>query len=175
MRTLAFGASAALLVALSAGCSRDPTADKVAAMNTSNLQRVTNIYEAFQNVKSGGGPKSEADLKQFIREYDPSKLAMMKIDVNNLDALFTSERDSKPFKVRYGVGGGRGSVAPVVFEQDGVAGKKQVGFTGGKIEEVDDATAAQLWTGKRPDAGAGGADGRPGKGGPAGAPKGPGT
>ena len=74
----------------------------------------------------------------------------MGFDPANLDKAFTSERDGKPFKIRYNVGGGRGSVDPVVFEQDGVAGKKQVGFTGGKVEEVDDATYKDLWAGKKP-------------------------
>ena len=44
---------------------------------------------------------------------------MMNIDANNLDGLFTSERDNKPFKIRYKVGGGRGSVDAVVFETGG--------------------------------------------------------
>ena len=103
------------------------------------------MYAAYQNMKSSGGPKDEADLKAWIKEYDPNKLSMMKIDANNLDGLFTSERDGKPFKVRYKVGGGRGSVSAVVFEQEGVNGKKQVGFTGGRVDEVDDATYNQLW------------------------------
>jgi len=177
-RKLAAAGAAAILVAWSAGCSRDKTAEQVGEMNKSNIQRISNMYAAYQNMKGGGGPKDEADLKAWIREYDPNKLSMMKIDVNNLDGLFTSERDGKPFKVRYKVGGGRGSVDPVVFEQEGAGGKKQVGFTGGKIEEVDDETYAQLWAGKVPAAvappGTKDASRPAGGGAPAGAPKGPG-
>ena len=105
---------------------------------------------------------------------------MMGIDPNNLDAAFTSERDSKPFKVRYKVGGGRGSASAVVFEQEGKDGKKQVGFTGNsKVEDVDDATYQQLWSGKGPSPTASGPPGAlPGKesrpaGRPTGAPTGP--
>ena len=167
----------AALFAMTLGCSRDKTGEQVSAMNTSNIQRITNMYEAFQNMKSAGGPKDEAELKEWIRQYDPKKLEMMKIDPNNLDALFTSERDNKQFKVRYKVGGSRGSVAPVVFEQDGVGGKKQVGFTGGggRVDEVDDLTYKQLWSGKtvasgQPAGTPGGKDtGRP-TGAPPGAP-----
>ena len=106
------------------GCNRDKTAEQVGEMNKSNIQRVSNMYAAYQNMKSSGGPKDEADLKAWIKEYDPNKLSMMKIDANNLDGLFTSERDGKPFKVRYKVGGGRGSVSAVVFEQEGVERKE---------------------------------------------------
>ena len=177
---LAGFAAAALGLTVLAGCS-DQTANQVAAMNTSNIQRLSNVYAAYQNMKSSRGPKDEAELKAFIKEYDPNKLQMMKIDPRNLDGLFTSERDGKPFKVRYGVGGGRGSVDPVVFEQEGKDGKKQVGFTGGKVEEVDDATYQQLWSGKggheppaAPPTGPNKAAGRPSSGGPPpGAPTGP--
>lgn len=166
----------ALLVGL-VGCS-DQTAKDVAAMNGSNIQRLSNIYSAYQNYKGGQGPKDEADFKNFIKDFDKTKLEMMGIDPNNLGAVFTSERDGKPFKVRYRVGGGRGSVDAVVFEQEGKDGKKQVGFTGGKVEEVDNTTYQQLLAGKGPSQPAGGPPGAASRGGrptgpPAGAPVGP--
>jgi hypothetical protein len=172
-------AAAALLIGL-AGCS-NPVARQVGAMNTSNIQRVANMYAAFQNYKGGRGPKDAAELKEFIKDFDPDKLSMMGIDPNNAEGLFTSERDGKPFVVRYKVGGGRGSVDAIVFEQEGKDGKKQVAFTGSKVEEVDDATYAQLLAGKAPAAAAtgpgpgdkAGKDGRPPVGRPAGAPTGP--
>jgi len=139
----------AISVIALAGCSRDKTAQEVAAMNTSNIQRVANLYSAFQNYKGGRGPGSEAEFKQFIKEFDAGKLEMMGVKSSDLDGLFTSERDKKPFKVRYNVGGGRGAVVPVAFEQDGKDGKRQVGFAGNnKVEDVDEATYQQLWAGK---------------------------
>jgi hypothetical protein len=164
-------ATGGLLAGLS-GCG-DNVAKEVAAMNTSNVQRLSNTYAAFQNFKGGRGPNDAADFKAFIKDFDPNKLSMMGIDPKELDAIFTSERDGKPFKIRYKVGGGRGSVDPVVFEQDGKEGKKQVGFTGGKVEDVDDATYAQLWAGKgEKPTGDPRSGGRP-VGAPAGAPTGP--
>ncbi len=163
-----------LLVGL-AGCSGDPISRQVAQMNASNIQRVSNIYAAFQNYRNGRGPKDEPEFKTFMKEFDPAKLKMMGIDPNNVDAVFLSERDSKPFKVRYQVGGGRGSVDAVAFEQEGRNGKKQVGFTGGKVEEVDEVAYQQLLAGKRAaqPAGAPPAEaGRP-SGPPPGAPTGP--
>ena len=152
-------------------------------MNTSNIQRLSNLYAAFQNYRGGRGPKDEAELRGFIKEFDPEKLSMMSVDLNNLDGLFTSERDGKPFKVRYKVGGGRGSVDAVVFESEGKDGTKQVGYTGGKVEDADDGKYEKLLAGKGesqkpagPPAGApaGAAGGRrPGGGAPPGAPTGP--
>jgi hypothetical protein len=176
-RDWAAAAAAALAVTLT-GCGRDRTAEAVAAMNTSNIQRLGNMYAAFQNYKGGRGPKTETEFREFIRDFDPSKLKMMSIDPGNLDGLFTSERDGKPFKVRYNVGGGRGSVDAVVFEQDGANGTRQVGFTNTTVEDADSNRYQELLTGK----GAGGgppASGPPtGKGGrptgaPPGAPTGP--
>jgi hypothetical protein len=103
------------------------------------------MYAAFQNYKGGRGPNDETEFKAFIKNYDPNKLSMMQINANNIDGAFTSERDGKPFKVKYRVGGGRGSVDPVVFEEEGKDGKKQVAFTGGKVDNVDDAAYQQLW------------------------------
>jgi hypothetical protein len=153
------------------GCG-DKTAKEVAAMNKSNIQRLANLYSAHQTYKGGRGPANEAEFKEFIKNFDAEKLQMMGTKSEDLPGLFTSERDGKPFKIRYNVGGGRGSIDPVVFETDGKDGKKQVGYTGGNVEDVDDQTYEQLWAGK----GGGGKQstgGRP-SGPPAGAKTGPG-
>ena len=170
--------SVGLLVIGLGGCSSDRTAEEVAALNKSNIQRVANLYAAHQVYKGGRGPKTEAEFKEFITAFDAEKLKMMGVSSGDLGGLFTSERDGKPFKVKYGVGGGRGSVDAVVFEQDGAGGTRQVGYTGGKVEDVDSSTYQQLWAGKpaandRPTAGPKGS-GRP-SGPPPGAPKGPPT
>lgn len=134
-------------VAIIAGCSGDNTAREVAAMNASNIQRVANVYAAFQHYR-GRGPNDEAEFKTFIKEFMPKNLELMGIDPNNVEKIFTSERDGKAIKIRYKVAGGRGAIVAVAFEQEGKAGKKQVGFTGGKIEMADDATIQRMWTGK---------------------------
>jgi hypothetical protein len=177
------------LFLVAVGCSSDKRAKEIASMNTSNIQKVANLYAGFQNMVSSNGPKDEAEFKNFLKTYDPTALSAMSVDPANLDKTFTSERDGKPFKIRYKVGGGKGSVAPVVFEEVGVNGLRQVGFTGGggpggggAVEEVDDAKYKQLWEGKvttPSSGGAGGPGGGPSGGGrpvgaPAGAPKGPG-
>jgi hypothetical protein len=175
MRTIRYTAAvaAAGLVLGIAGCG-DQNAKQLADMNKSNIQRLGNLYAAFQNQKNNRGPKDEAEFKEFIKEYDPNKLKTMGVDAGNVDAVFVSERDGQPFKIRYKVGGGRGSSDAVIFEQAGKDGKKQVGYTGGKIEDVDDATYAQLWAPKGKPKGGPAEQGGRGRGGrPEGAPVGP--
>ncbi len=178
------GLMALALLIGTTGCG-DKIRDKVGAMNSSNIRRVCNMYAAFQNYKGGRGPKDEAEFKEFVRNFDPNKLSMMKIDPNNVDGLFTSERDGKPFKIRYKVGGARSSVAAVVFEEEGVSGKKQVGFTSGEPQYVDEDEYQQMLAGNGPSAPPSGPPSRPapqnvrrGRGGspsgpPPGAPTGP--
>jgi hypothetical protein len=147
-RRAAGAAGLAALLGFAAGCS-NPRAAAVAAKNDSNIKKVTNLYTAFQAQHGWAGPKSEAEFQEFIRQGLPAEnLQMMKVDPNHLEAIFVSERDSRPFKIKYGVGGGPGASAPVVFEQEGQGGRRQVGFTFGQFEEVDDARYQQLWDGK---------------------------
>lgn len=166
------------LIAVLAGCSGDETSKQIAAMNKSNIQRLANMYAAHQNTKGGSGPKDEAAFKEFIKAWAPDKLVAMSIDAANVDKTFISERDGKPFKIRYSVGGGRGSSDAVVFETEGKDGKKQVAYTNNVVEDVDDATYKDLLAGKKSATAPAGpptgpnSPGRP-KGPPPGAPTGP--
>jgi len=152
MRTIRYSTAAVLAAAALAaalpGCGNNTTR-QVAAMNKSNAQRIANIYSAFQQYKSGRGPKNEAEFKAFIKDFNKDNLSAMGIHPDKLDELFVSERDGQPFKIRFNVGGGNGAVAAVVFEQEGKDGQKEVAFTGNsKVEAVDSAAYAQLWAGK---------------------------
>jgi hypothetical protein len=136
-------------ILLLGGCSGDEGASAIAAVNGSNLQRLTNLYSAYQFDHYGPGPANETEFKAWIKKnMGPSRLELMHIDPNNIDGVFISERDHKPFKIRYGVSGGHGSGNAVVFEQDGVDGKKQVGANGGIVMDVDDAQYQEMWSGK---------------------------
>lgn len=129
-----------------AGCSTDSVANQVGAKNDSNIKRVVNLYYAFQSTNGWQGPKDEAALRSFAKSGYPTKnLQLMGIDPNDLGKILVSERDGKPFKIRYGITGGIGAVNPLVFEQDGVAGKRLVAFTGPVVEEVDEVRHKQLW------------------------------
>jgi hypothetical protein len=132
----------------SAGCTKS-VSNQVAALNDAHIKQLTNLYNGYQRSHSWHGPKDETALKQFIQhDMDPNKLALMNVDPTKLDEVFVSSRDQTPFKVKYGVGGGPGISAAVVFESLGVEGNRQVGFTGPIVEGVDEAHYKDLWTGK---------------------------
>jgi hypothetical protein len=135
----------------SGGCSSDNVASQVASLNDANIKQVANLYYAYQRSHGWQGPKDEATLKQFVKnDMDPNKLALMKIDPSKIDDIFISQRDQKPFKIKFSVGGGPGANVPVVFEASGVDGKRQVGFTGPLVQDVDSSQYDALWNGKTP-------------------------
>jgi hypothetical protein len=136
------------------GCSRDDPANRIGAMNDTRIKQLANLYMAHQMRNASNGPKDEAAFKTFIKSGMPShRLEMMRVDPNKVDDLFVSERDGQPFVVKYGQSGGPMSQLAVVFEKEGQAGKKQVSFTNGKVEDLDDAKYQDLLQGKKqPDA-----------------------
>ncbi len=135
-----------LVVIVGCGGGQDP-ASQIAAANNSNIRRLGNLYKAYQLRHGNQGPANEDGFKEFLQGMSPARLEIMQVDPNNIDGLFVSEQDGQPFVVRYEVSGGIGSVDPVVFEQSGSDGRRQVGFTNGTVEEVDDARYDQLLNG----------------------------
>src|ERR1700690_126561 len=87
------------------GCSGSRVASQVAAANDSNIKRAANLINAYQTTHGWQGPKDEKTLRAFIndRGIPDENLRMMGIDSQNLDSVFKSDRDGKPFKIRYGV------------------------------------------------------------------------
>jgi hypothetical protein len=138
----------ALAVVLCSGCSSQSVGDRlVADANKTNIQRLANLYSAYQALHGWKGPKDETEFKAFIGKADAGMLKTMNVDTANIDKLFMNERDSKPFKIRYGVSGGMGAIIPVIFEEGSGTGSRQVAFTGMKLETVDEAKYDQLWKG----------------------------
>ena len=138
----------AACLALAAGCGSDvSTDDLVAQANATNIERLASLYTGYQSEHDWVGPRDEAAFKAYVRAFDPQKLKRIGIDPAVADGLFTSERDGQPFKIRYAVKGSvMGSSEPVIFEQAGVNGRRQVGFLDMTEREVDDAEYQTLWT-----------------------------
>lgn len=131
-----------------AGCRRDSAREMIAANNDTNAKRLGTLYGFFQLRNELRGPRDEAEFRAFIAAQDPGRLALAGVSPARLDDLFRGERDRLPLRIRYGIDTRvRGPALPVVFEQVGRDGRRQVGFTGGGVEEVDAATAEILWTG----------------------------
>lgn len=137
-----------LLSSTLVGCSSRTNPDAaIASVNTTNLQRLANLYFTYQSQHDWHGPADESDFKSFLRGYPEHMLTRIGIDPSNIDKLFISERDGQPFKIRYGVpGSSMGSSAPVVFEATGDGKGRLVGFLDMQQREVDDSEYKSLWT-----------------------------
>lgn len=122
----------------------------IAAANPSNVHRLCNLYNYYQARNGWKGPASEVAFREFIGQQPERILARMGVKGDDLDGLFTSERDGQPFEIRFGVAGNsRGSDEPVVFERTGLNGLRMVGFTSSKHREVDAGEYDRL-RGKQP-------------------------
>jgi len=153
MRLCTFGAG--LLALAVAGCSSDNTAARVAELNKKNIQKTANLYATYQMHNGMVGPKDLANLKEFVSSgigLSPHRLELMQIDPKNLDHIFISERDHKPFRLKPSVQAVPRTIVAVVFEDTGIDGKRQVGFDNSSIQEVDDAKYKELWESKEPSA-----------------------
>jgi hypothetical protein len=157
MLAVFFIASAVVLLS---GCGDGNPADSmIAANNDSNIKRLASMYSLFHLRNNFKGPKDEAELKDFIRSQNADRLARAGINLDEVDSLFSGERDGQPFKIRYGLDTYiRGPSMPVIFEVEGMEGMRQVGFTNGSMQEVDSTEYDLMWSGKRDDTPAG--DGR---------------
>ena len=131
------------------GCGQSNDPDSLIARgNKENIQRLANLYGGYQSRNGWVGPKDKETFLEFIRSINPKKLERMGIAASEIDGLFISPRDNEEFKIRYGVKGGMGASAPVVFEVTGLDGKRKVAFTAMRKEEVDAERYDLLWSGK---------------------------
>ena len=131
---------------LAAGCSGGKRMPVVPVQNDTNIKRVASLYTQYQTRNGWAGPKTEAEFKEFIAKVlTPDTLRALNVDPNNVAAVFVSDRDGQPLRIKYGVGGGPGMNHAVVFEQAGRDGTKQVAFTFGKVEDATEARYKELW------------------------------
>jgi hypothetical protein len=138
-----------------AGCWGSSVESRVAALNDSNIKRMSNLYSAYQRQNGYLGPKDLAAIKEFVKQMPPRRLEMMQIKPEEFEKLTISDRDGKPFKIRFSLQGSPmgGPPMPVVFEEVGVGGTRQVGFTDSTVQEADEAKYKDLW-GEKPSAAA---------------------
>jgi hypothetical protein len=129
-----------LLLCQLVGC-HESAAGSARQRESSHLRALVNIYN-FAASKLGHRPASEAELKTFIAANGGPILEPLHL--NNADELFVSERDGEAFVVNYRsppAGAGHDVVA---YERTGVDGRRQVAYSLGAIEEVDEQRFAEL-------------------------------
>jgi hypothetical protein len=142
------GAIAFVLLLAGGGCSDRNVARQVAALNDTNLKKVASLYRFYQARNGWVGPKDAAALKAFTEQAPKRNLELMRIDPTKFDSFLVSERDGKPVKVRWGLSIAPQDVQPIVFEADGVDGRRIVVFSSSEAEEADSARYDELWSGK---------------------------
>lgn len=138
----------AAFVAGAVGCSDGDLRRQVAAMNDSRIKQLANLFRFYQATNGWVGPKDEATLRSFVATAPRKNLEMMGVDPAAFDQLLVSERDGKPFRVRWGVTIGPLEEQAVVFEAEGREGRRFVAFTGAKAEEVEADRYDRLWNGE---------------------------
>jgi hypothetical protein len=136
---------AAGLVVLASGCgSHSQSADQM--KQVPGLKQLALFYGFHVREHQGKPPADEAAFKAYIKSLPAERLQQFKIE--NIDSMFVSPRDSKPYVVMYGgkAGSSRrpGAAVPVAWEQEGKGGKRFVVDSLGKLEEVDEATFKKM-------------------------------
>lgn len=128
-----------LIVIVCVGCG--PSNDAAREQATSHL-RVLGHYYTRATSDLGRRPANEQELKDFITRTGAD--ALQRLEIESVDALFVSERDSQPFVVLYGPAPQGATSDVVAYEQTGVEGRRQAVSSLGSIQEVDEAELQQL-------------------------------
>ena len=113
----------------------------------SNLKPLAILYGQFIGQHRGRPPASEEEFKKFIGSFGKEQLATF--NVADLDSLFVSPRDQKPYVVLYGKAPRAGSARVIAYEQEGQGGTRFVATDLGKVEEVDEARFRELVPGAK--------------------------
>jgi hypothetical protein len=139
---LAAAMALAGLFAWASGCS----GPDVAAEQASTLRPLAVLYGKYVGEHGGRAPTNEAEFKAYAQS--PSAKPILDANgIKDVETLFTSSRDKKPYVVLYGklTGPPANSGQPVfAYEQEGVSGKRFVATSLGSIQEVDEAEFKKL-------------------------------
>lgn len=133
-----------LLLFAPSGCGHKPPPVPAAE---ARIGRLGLMYGIYAGQHQGRPPTSMKDLRGHAeRSTSPEEMAAF--EVASVDELFVSPRDGQPYKLITlprlppPVAGQPGPV--VVYEQDGLGGKRLVSYLGGATEEVDAEKFRQL-------------------------------
>jgi len=123
------------------------------ALNSPTAERMKGLANAYLDhvVGANGSPTDEASFKKHLRGLRGSVQYDYKIDPENIDASFVSERDKEPLVVMYGQDIGKisgDSKKVIAHEKTGKNGKRLVVFASTKVDVVSEAELAQLKAGK---------------------------
>ena len=108
----------------------------------SNLKPLALLYGQFIGQHRGRPPASQEEFKEFIRSSGSQQLASF--GVTDLESLFVSSRDQKPYVVLYAKDAPVGTARVVAYEQEGRDGTRFVANDLGEVQEVDEARFTEM-------------------------------
>jgi hypothetical protein len=117
--------------AMAAGCTSGAGEE-----HQTNLRGLAAYYSQFKAKNRGEAPKNEKALKDYI-DADLSA-AGAPTSADKIDALFVSNRDGKPFAIRYS--GDKSWQYPelMAYEQEGRNNMRHVAYALGGVEALTD-------------------------------------
>lgn len=127
------------------GCGAPKTGP--VAQEQSTLGWLGTMYGMYIGQHAGQTPKSLEELRKFV-EKTMKPETLTRLNVQNVDALFVSPRDGKPYvlvsyaKLPPPVGG---QAAPLVlYEAQGQGGQRAAAFLGGNTRQISEQELQQL-------------------------------
>lgn len=134
-----------------AGCQGDSVRDRLIQGNQENYQKACTMYVVYSALNGYQGPASAEEMIEFLSTDQKAgkRLQMVGMDTSNLDECLIG-RDGEPFRFRWSVKTNpMAPPYPICFEETGIDGVRQVGFSGKKMMEVtDDAEYEKLFKGQ---------------------------
>src|SRR3954447_11331024 len=91
------GTIASLVLVFGSGCGTQPA--PTVQVKTS-IENLTALYVDYAS-EHGHGPKNAAEFRRYLTEEGSPEVA--KLDIQDVNAIFLSERDGKPLTVVYGI------------------------------------------------------------------------
>ncbi len=146
-----FRISSALFVALCTfsvvGCGDGDRHAAFKEKNKTNVARVSTCFKLYASRNGQNAPKDQEELTAFLKSPNIKKnIERLGISQDDVDAIFVSERDGKPLKIKWGGKVNPEMAMPVAFETVGVDGIRLVAADV-VLEVEDDDEYEDLWNG----------------------------
>lgn len=140
LRSVVSFLAAVVLCGGTPGCERSSSNTETDAKI--NLTKILRLYQVYVE-KNGKGPPDESALREFGKKLTPKELDEYLIG-NDLETIFTSSRDKKPFVIQYNlILQPGGEMKTVAWEATAENGMRYVALSNGYVEEYDEETFQQ--------------------------------
>jgi len=129
------------------GCGPPDIAAEFREKNKTHVAKVSTCFKIYGSRNGNQGPENQEELVEFLKgERVAKNLERLGVNPEEIDAIFVSERDGKPLKIKWGVKMNPEDPKPIAFETVGVDGIRLVGAD--VVLEVEDEDEYEdLWNG----------------------------